>query len=241
MIQTEGTVPAEATEVEEIRQDFPALAQEVNGHPLAYLDNAASAQKPSSVIEAVEHFYRHDNANVHRGIHELSSRATEAYESARGRVARFFGIDDPAELLWTAGTTGALNLLAHAWGDANLRPGDEVLLSVMEHHSNLVPWQLLAQRTGAKLRFLDIDDEGRLDLSALDDLLTERTRLVSLAHVSNSLGTVNPVREIAERAHAAGALMAVDGAQSAPHLPVDVRELGCDFFAFSGHKMCGPT
>jgi cysteine desulfurase/selenocysteine lyase len=228
-------------DVERLRGEFPALAQEVSGRPLTYLDNAASTQKPNAVIEAVAGFYRRDNANVHRGIHELSMRATRAYEGARERVAAFFGIEDAAELIWTRGATEALNLVAWSWGLANLRPGDEVLLTVMEHHSNLVPWQLVAQRTGARLRFLDVDDGQRLDLRGLGDVLTERTRLVSLCHVSNSLGTVNPVREIAARAHAVGAVVVVDGAQSAPHLPVDVKALGCDFFAFSGHKMCGPT
>lgn len=233
--------PVATLDVERIRAEFPILDQEVNGHPLVYLDNAASTQKPRAVIEAVAGFYRRDNANVHRGLHELSNRSTEAYEDARVRVARFFGIADPAELVWTRGTSEALNLVAWTWGTANLREGDEVLLTVLEHHSNLVPWQMVAQRTGARLRFLDVDGEGRLDLSALDDLLTERTKLVSLGHVSNALGTVNPVREIAERARAVGAVVVVDGAQSAPHLPVDVPSLGADFYAFSGHKMCGPT
>jgi cysteine desulfurase/selenocysteine lyase len=223
------------------REDFPILHQEVNGKPLTYLDNAASTQKPRQVIEAVETYYRRDNANVHRGLHELANRATEAYERARVRVASLFGIADPAELVWTRGTTEGINLVAYSWGMANLRPGDEVLLSVMEHHSNLVPWQLVAQRTGARLRFLDIDEQGRLDLSGLDGLLSERTKLVSLVHVSNALGTVNPVAEIAARARAVGARVLVDGAQSAPHLPVDVPSLGADWYAFSGHKMCGPT
>ncbi len=240
-LETTAAPPRSQLDEARLRADFPVLDQEVHGRPLVYLDNAASSQKPRRVIEAVADFYRRDSANVHRGIHELSRRSTEAYEGARERVATFLGIPDPAELIWTRGTTEALNLVAGSWGGANLRPGDEVLLSVMEHHSNLVPWQLIAARTGARLRFLDVDDEGRLDLSALDEVLGERTRLVSLGHVSNALGTVNPVREIARRAHAVGALMAVDGAQSAPHLPVDVRELECDFFAFSGHKMCGPT
>jgi cysteine desulfurase/selenocysteine lyase len=224
-----------------VRGDFPALAQEVNGHPLTYLDSAATAQKPQAVIDAIADFYRHDNANVHRGIHELSNRATEAYEGARVRVAAYLGIADPAELIWTSGTTQALNLVAASWGGANLRPGDEVLLTVMEHHSNLVPWQLVAQRTGAVLRFLDLDEQERLDLSGIDGMITPRTRLVSVCHVSNALGAINPVRELAARAHDVGAVMVVDGAQSAPHLPVDLGELGCDFFAFSGHKMCGPT
>lgn len=238
---TERADPATTLDPERIRGEFPILAERVHGHPVAYLDNAASTQKPLAVLSAIDDYYRHRNANVHRGIHELSNRATEAYEGSRRRVAGFFGISDPAELIWTRGTTEGINLVAHCWGGTYLKPGDEVLLSVMEHHSNLVPWQIVAERTGARLRFLDVDDQGRLRLDTLDDLLSERTRIVSLAHVSNALGTINPIREIAERAHAAGAVMVVDGAQSAPHLPVSVAELGCDFFAFSGHKMCGPT
>jgi cysteine desulfurase/selenocysteine lyase len=244
MTTTEAVLPgapASVLDVERIRADFPILSETVNGKPLVYLDNAASTQKPVQVIDAISDHYRRSNANVHRGIHELSNRATDAYDGARTRVAALLGIADPDELVWTRGTTEALNLLAHAWGTTHLKPGDEILLSVLEHHSNLVPWQMAAQRTGAKLRFLDIDDQGRLDLSALDDLLTERTKLVSITHVSNALGTVNPVAEIAARAKAVGATMIVDGAQSAPHLPVDVPSLGCDFYAFSGHKMCGPT
>jgi cysteine desulfurase / selenocysteine lyase len=228
-------------EVDALRAEFPVLQQQVNGQPLAYLDNAASAQKPRGVLEALQRLYAEDYANVHRGIHELSRRATEAYEGARGRIARFFGIEDPAELILTSGTTASLNLVAWAWGLANLREGEGILLSVMEHHSNLVPWQLLAQRTGARLHFLEIDEQGRYRLEQLDELLGRRVRLVSLAHVSNALGTINPIRQIAERARAVGALTVVDGAQSAPHMPVDVRELGCDFYAFSGHKMYGPT
>lgn len=233
--------PPSPLDVQRIRDDFPILAETVNGKPLVYLDNAASTQKPTAVIDAVAEHYRHNNANVHRGIHELSNRASDAYDGARTRVAKLFGIADEAELIWTRGTTESLNLIAYSWGFANLRPGDEILLSELEHHSNLVPWQLVAQRTGAKLRFLRIDEQGRLDLEPLDQVLTERTKLVSISHVSNALGTVNPVKEIAAKAHAVGALMVVDGAQSAPHLPVDVPALGCDFYAFSGHKMCGPT
>jgi cysteine desulfurase / selenocysteine lyase len=223
------------------RRDFPILRQAVNGSVLTYLDNAATTQKPRVVLDAMVRHYEHDNANVHRGIHELSTRATNAYESAREHVARFLGAEDPSELIWTRGTTEALNLVAGSWGPENLRPGDEIVLSVMEHHSNLVPWQMLARRTGAALRFLDIDQEGRLDLAGSYEIINERTKLVSVAHVSNALGTINPVRRLAEAAHAVGAVMVVDGAQSAAHLPVDVQALGCDFFAFSGHKMYGPT
>jgi cysteine desulfurase/selenocysteine lyase len=233
--------PASPLDVARIREDFPILRETAHGKPIVYLDNAASTQKPRQVIDAIAGHYERNNANVHRGIHELSNRATDAYDAARMQVASLFGIADAAELIWTRGTTEGLNLVAYAWGSANIRAGDEILLSVLEHHSNLVPWQLLAQRTGARLRFLELDDQGRLDLSGLDFLLTERTKLVSIAHVSNALGTVNPVREIAARAKAAGALMVVDGAQSAPHMPVDVPSLGADFYAFSGHKMCGPT
>ena len=232
---------ASALDVAHIREDFPILRETSHGKPIVYLDNAASTQKPRQVIDAIAGHYERNNANVHRGIHELSNRATDAYDAARLQVASLFGIADPAELIWTRGTTEGLNLIAYTWGMVNIRQGDEILLSMLEHHSNLVPWQILAQRSGARLRFLELDDQGRLDLSGLDHLLTERTRLVSISHVSNALGTVNPIREIAAKAKAAGALMVVDGAQSAPHMPVDVPSLGADFYAFSGHKMCGPT
>ena len=223
------------------RRDFPALQQEVGGKPLVYLDNAASTQKPDAVIDAIARYYRRDHANVHRGIHELARRATDAYEGARRKVARFLGARDPAEVVWTRGTTEAINLVASAWGRTFLGEGDEIVLSTQEHHSNLVPWQLAAARAGARLRYLELDAEGRLRLDRLPELLSPRTRMVALAHVSNALGTINPVAEIAERVHAAGALLLVDGAQGAPHLPVDVEALGCDFYAASGHKMCGPT
>jgi cysteine desulfurase/selenocysteine lyase len=224
-----------------LRREFPILRQQVNGKPLAFLDSGASSQKPRRVIACLEDYYEHTNANVHRGVYKLSEEATFAFERARGKVARFIGASSHKELIFTRNTTEAINLVARAWGDANVRAGDRILLSVMEHHSNLVPWQQLAQRTGARLDFLPIDEQGRLVLDDLDTLLTERTRLVALTHQSNVLGTINPVREIAARAHDAGALILVDGAQSVPHMPVDVQELGIDFLAFSGHKMCGPT
>lgn len=223
-----------------VRAHFPALDQRVHGHPLIYLDSAATAQRPNAVLDAVRDFYERDNANVHRGLYELSRRATESFEAAREVVARFVGAAEPAELVWTRGTTEAINLVALTWGWANLREGDEIVVTMLEHHSNLVPWQLVAQRTGAKLRRVDIDDEGRLRLDQLDELLGERTRLVAVGHVSNALGTINPVREIVERAKAVGAKVLVDGAQGAPHHKVDVQALGCDFYALSGHKMGAP-
>lgn len=228
-------------DVSAIRNDFPILDQEVNGRPLVYLDNAATSQKPLPVLDVLDRFYRRDNANVHRGIHELSVRSTEAYEAARSNVARFIGAADASELIFVRGTTEAINLVAASWGPANLREGDEVVLTVLEHHSNLVPWHLLAKRLRLRLRYLDIDDDGRLRVDQLRDLLTERTKLVAVTHVSNGLGTINPIPEIVEAAHDAGALVLVDGAQAVPHLRVDVQALGCDFYAFSGHKMCGPT
>lgn len=225
-----------------LRGEFPALNQKVHGHPLVYLDNAATTQKPEAVLEALQHYYRCDNANVHRGIHELSRRATDAYEGARETVARWIGAGSPSELIWTRGTTEALNLVAWAWGSANVGPGDEILLSVQDHHSNLVPWQLLADRTGATLHYIEIDDEGRWILDDLDALVGERTRIVAASHVSNALGTVNPVETLVAEVRArSDALVVIDGAQAVPHLPVDVAALGCDFYAFSGHKMCGPT
>ena len=225
----------------DLRAEFPVLSQEVEGHPLVYLDNAATSQKPQCVVDAITTYYERDNANVHRGIHELSRRATIAYEEARGKLARFFGSQDPGELVWTRGTTEAINLVAGSWGVETLREGDEILLTTMEHHSNIVPWQLVAHRTGASLRYIEMDEQGRLILDDLPKLLTERTRIVAVSHISNALGTVNPVREIVEQAKKVGALVLVDGAQAAPHRRVDVKELGCDFYAFSGHKMCGPT
>ncbi len=228
-------------DVHKLRKEFPTLHQEVNGKYLAYLDNAATSQKPRGVLDAVDHYYKKDNANVHRGIHELSRRATLAYEGAREKVASWIGAAEPSEIVWTRGTTESINLVAATWGLDQLRKGDEILLTTLEHHSNIVPWQLVARRTGARLKYLEMDDQGRLRLEELDGLLTDRTRLVALNHVSNALGTINPVRDVVARAHAAGALVLIDGAQAVPHMKVDVGELGADFYAFSSHKMCGPT
>jgi len=224
-----------------IREDFPILDQRVHGHPLVYFDNAATTQKPRAVVEALRDYYEHDNANVHRGLHELSSRATEAYEGARARVAQYIGAASPDEIVFTRGTTESINLVAQAWGGKFVRAGDVILLTEMEHHSNLVPWQLLAERTGASLRFIPVRDDGTLALEQLEQLLTPDVKLFAFTHVSNSLGTINPVAELCARARAVGAITLVDAAQSAGHLPLSVQEIGCDFLAFSGHKMCGPT
>jgi cysteine desulfurase/selenocysteine lyase len=225
----------------EVRRDFPLLQRSVDGKPLVYLDSAATSQKPRVVLEALQRYYEEYNANVHRGLYRIAERATLAYEEARAKVAAFIGAS-PEELIFTRGTTEAINLVAYSYGDAFVRPGDEILVTEMEHHSNLVPWQLLAQRRGARLRFVRVrPEDGTLDLDSLDRCLTERTRVVAVTHQSNVVGTINPVRDIAERAHAVGAVVLVDGAQSVPHMPVRVQDLGCDFLAFSGHKMCGPT
>jgi cysteine desulfurase/selenocysteine lyase len=225
-----------------LREDFPILRQKVHGHPLVYLDNAATSQKPAVVLEAVDRFYRRDNSNVHRGIHELSRRSTEAFEAARGRVAAFLSACESDEIIFTRGTTESINLVARAWGDKNLKPGDTILLTEMEHHSNIVPWQLLAQRTGAKLAYVPVTgDNGLLDLGRLDDLLDASVKLFAFTHVSNTLGTVNPVAELCARARRRGIVTLVDAAQAVGHRPVNVQEIGCDFLAFSGHKVCGPT
>ncbi len=231
----------EPFDVERIRREFPILRQQVHGKPLSYLDNAATAQKPQAVLDAVSAFYQRDNANAHRGVHALAERATAAYEGARAKVAGFIGASSPREVIFVRGTTEALNLTAWTFGRMRVGPGDEVLVTEMEHHSNIVPWQMLCREKGAQLRAAPVDERGELDLDELERRLGPRTRLLAVAHVSNALGTVNPVRRIVEMAHARGVPVVVDGAQAVPHLPVDVGELGCDFYAFSGHKVFGPT
>lgn len=236
-----STTTAAPLDVARIRQDFPILHQRVHGRPLAYLDNANTTQKPRAVIAATERYYAEDNANVHRSTHLLSERATQAYEGARVKVQRFINAASPREIVFTRGCTESINLVAGSWGRANLKPGDEVVLTWLEHHSNIVPWQIVCEQTGARLRVVPIDDAGEVSLEAFEDTIGERTRFVSIIHVSNALGTVNPVREMIALAHRRGVPVLVDGAQAVPHLPVDVQELDCDFYAFSAHKMYGPT
>ncbi|MFP2960388.1 SufS family cysteine desulfurase [Myxococcus sp. 1LA] len=228
-------------DVNQVRKDFPILHQEVRGRPLVYLDSAATAQKPQAVIDALVRFYQHDNANVHRGVHVLSERATEAYEGARETVRRFINARDVKEVVFVRGTTEAINLVAQTYGRKHIGAGDEVLITQMEHHANIVPWRMLCEQTGAVLKVIPVDDRGELVLDAVDALLTERTRILAVTHVSNALGTVTPVKELTRRAHAKGIPVLVDGAQAVTHFPVDVQDLGCDFYAFSGHKMFGPT
>lgn len=224
-----------------IRKDFPILFQEVNDEPLVYLDNAATTQKPTQVLDVLRHYYEHDNANVHRGVHTLAERATADYENSREKVRAFINAKETAEVLFTRGTTTGLNWLARSYGDAFIKEGDEIVISYMEHHSNIIPWQQLVERTGAVLRYLPLTDQGFIDMTAAKDIINEKTAIVSLAYVSNVLGVINPIKELAEMAHANNAVMIVDGAQAAPHMAVDVQALDADFFAFSGHKMCGPT
>ena len=224
-----------------IRKDFPILFQEVNDEPLVYLDNAATTQKPTQVLDVLRHYYEHDNANVHRGVHTLAERATEDYENSREKVRAFINAKETSEVLFTRGTTTGLNWLARSYGDAFIKEGDEIVISYMEHHSNIIPWQQLAARKGATLRYLPLTDEGFIDMTAAKEMINEKTAIVSLAYVSNVLGVINPIKELAEMAHGNGAVMIVDGAQAAPHMTVDVQALDADFFAFSGHKMCGPT
>ncbi|MDQ4083487.1 MAG: cysteine desulfurase [Actinomycetota bacterium] len=228
-------------DVEKVRKDFPILERRVGEKRLVYLDNAATSQKPRRVLDALGEYYEVHNANIHRAVHRLAEEATAAYEEAREKVASFLGAPDVRSLVFTRGTTESTNLVAYAWGRKNLREGDEVVLTETEHHSNLVPWQLAARATGAKLRFIPILEDGTLDMEGAERLIGSRTKLVGCIHASNVLGTINPIEELAELAHGVGALMLVDGAQSAPHMPVDVGASGCDFFACSGHKMLGPT
>jgi len=228
-------------DVQSIRKDFPILSRLVHGKPLVYLDNAATTQKPRQVIEALANFYEEYNANVHRAVYQLSEMATDKYEEARRKVADFIGADDPATVIFTRNATEAINLVAHSWASRNLKEGDEILVSEAEHHSNLVPWQMAAAATGAKLRFIRITEEGTLDLDHAASLINSRTKIVAVWHASNVLGSISPVRKLAEMAHEHGAVMLADGAQSVPHMPVNVEDLGCDFLAFSAHKMLGPT
>ena len=239
-VDTQTETQTAPLDVGQIRQDFPILQRKVHGKQLIYLDNAATSQKPQSVIDAISYYYSNTNANVHRGVHCLAEEATEAYETARHKVCQFINGDDPNSIVFTRNTTESVNLVAHAWGRKFLGKGDEVVLTVTEHHSNLVPWQLLAGDTGCKLRFIDIDDEGHLRIDRLDEYITEKTKLVCMGHVSNALGTIHSVRTIACAARAVGALVLVDGAQGAPHGPVDVETLDCDFYAYSPHKALGP-
>jgi cysteine desulfurase / selenocysteine lyase len=224
-----------------LRLDFPILFQEVNGKPLVYLDNAATSQKPIAVLDAIQHYYRSDNANVHRGIHTLSARATDAYEGSRDKVAAFVNAASRQEIVFTRNATEAINLVANTWGNATLQSGDEIILSVMEHHSNLVPWQMLAQRTGAVLKFVQLTDTQEFDLEHFRTLISNKTKLVSLVHISNTLGCINPVEEVIAIAHQYGAKVLIDACQSAPHWKLDVQAMDCDWLVASGHKMCGPT
>lgn len=228
-------------DIEKVREDFPILSREVHGKPLVYLDNAATTQKPLCVLDAMRDEYLNENANVHRGVHYLSVQATDLHEQARETVRRFLNAESASEIVFTRGTTEGLNLIAATFSEAMMEPGDEVIVSVMEHHSNIVPWQLAARRNGIRLRVIPMTDDGVLDMEAYDNLFNEKTRIVSVAHVSNVLGTVNPVEDIVRMAHDHGVPCVVDGAQSAPHVKVDVRKLGCDFYVCSGHKMYGPT
>ena len=237
--------PPRPFDIEALRAEFPALSQEVNGKPLVYLDSAASTLKPKAVIDAIRNYYAYDHSNVHRGAHALADRATAAFEAARDSVARFLsgpgGLVRREEVVWTRGTTEAINLVAQSWGSANFGPGDEVLISEMEHHANIVPWQLVCERTGAALKVIPVTDEGELDLDSFQSLLSERTKLLAVTHVSNVLGTVNPVKELIRAAHGVGAKVLIDGAQAVAHIDLDLKALDADFYVFSGHKLYGPT
>jgi cysteine desulfurase / selenocysteine lyase len=242
---TPTTLPAKPLNVsalgEQVRADFSILAQQVNGRPLVYLDSAATSQKPTAVLETLQAYYQQDNANVHRGAHTLSARATDAYEGARDKIAAFVNAANRNEIVYTRNASEAINLVAYSWGMTNLQPGDEIILSVMEHHSNIVPWQFVAQRTGARLKFVELTPNQDFDFEQFQTLLSERTKLVAVVHVSNTLGCINPVAEIIAAAHGVGAKVLIDACQSAPHLPLDVQALDCDWLVASGHKMCGPT
>jgi cysteine desulfurase/selenocysteine lyase len=235
------TLAQARTLAQTVRADFPILTQTVNGHPLVYFDNAATSQKPQAVLDAIQHYYTRDNANVHRGVHALSARATDAYEGARDKVAAFVGAVSRDEIVFTRNASEAINLVAYSWGMSQLQRGDEIILSVMEHHSNLVPWQFVAQRTGAVLKFVELTDTQEFDLDQFRSLLSDNTKLVAVNHVSNTLGCINPVQEIVTLAHQYGAKVLIDACQSTPHLPLDVKTLDCDWLVASGHKMCGPT
>ena len=232
---------ADRFKVDSIRKDFPILAQTVNGKPLVYLDNAATSQKPQCVIDSLSNYYQTINSNVHRGVHTLSQLATDDYEAARSKIRGLINAESDQEIIYTRGTTESINLVAHSFGSQNVESGDEIIISGMEHHSNIVPWQLLCEQKGAVLKIIPITDEGELDINQYESMLSNKTKLVAVVHQSNALGTINSVKEITEMAHAFGAVVLIDGAQSAPHMKVDVQDIGCDFFAFSGHKLYGPT
>ena len=232
---------ADRFKVDSIRKDFPILAQTVNGKPLVYLDNAATSQKPQCVIDSLSNYYQTINSNVHRGVHTLSQLATDDYETARSKIRGLINAESDQEIIYTRGTTESINLVAHSFGSQNVESGDEIIISGMEHHSNIVPWQLLCEQKGAVLKIIPITDEGELDINQYESMLSNKTKLVAVVHQSNALGTINSVKEITEMAHAFGAVVLIDGAQSAPHMKVDVQDIGCDFFAFSGHKLYGPT
>ena len=240
-INTASSIKTSSLDVEKIRQDFPLLHQEVNGKPLAYLDNAATSQKPTQVIEALDKYYREDNANIHRGVHTLSERATIDYEQTREKVRNFINANSVKEIIFVRGATEGINLIAQSYGRNKLKTGDEIIISEMEHHSNIVPWQLLCEQTGAVLKIIPINDSGELILEEFEKLLSPKTKLVSLAHISNALGTINPIQTIIDRAHEHNAVVIIDGAQATPHTIVDVQALDCDFYVFSGHKLFGPT
>ncbi len=238
---TQAVKKITAVDFDQIRNDFPVLRREVNGHPLVYLDNGASSQMPARVADRIDHYHRYEHANVHRGIHTLSQQATDAFEAARKKVKQFINAADEHEIIYTTGTTDSINLVAHSYGLTNFTAGDEIILSEMEHHANIVPWQMTAQKSGAVIRVIPVTDSGELDMDAFKTMLGPRTKMVAVIHVSNALGTINPVHEITELAHNAGAVVLLDGAQAVPHQKVDVQDLDADFYVFSSHKMCGPT